>query len=103
MRNAGYVDRSLYPGAEKWYEATGRWYGTGSAYLSVGRIGGDGYEQEIVVRMSDHAPRASGGMRYSAATESFDRAGEPELSIHRGSDVTLRNIISAVTKKLEQA
>jgi len=74
------------------------WLGVGSSYVTV--LDGDA---RITVRLSDHAQRPGGGLRYSATLDDYDRAGEADVSIHPGSGVTLRNLRRHIEAALERA
>jgi hypothetical protein len=94
----GFVEDWRKPSAERTYRRGRDWYGVGSSYLTLS----DG-EVTITVRISDHAPKAGGGMRYSAILDDYDRAGEADVSIHPGSEVTLRNVRRHIEAALERA
>lgn len=74
------------------------WLGVGSAYVTV--LDAD---TRITVRLSDHPQRPGGGLRYSAALDDYDRAGEADVSIHPGSGVTLRTVRRHIEAALERA
>jgi len=74
------------------------WLGVGSAYVTV--LDAD---TRITVRLSDHAQRPGGGLRYSAALDDYDRAGEADVSIHPGSPVTLRTVRRHIEAAVERA
>src|SRR5690606_15031137 len=60
-------------------------------------------DTRITVRLSDHAQRPGGGLRYSATLDDYARAGEADVSIHPGSPVTLRNVRRHIEAALERA
>lgn len=74
------------------------WLGVGSAYIKLR----DGYDT-VEVRISDHAQKNGGGMRYSSLLDDYDRAGESDVSIHPGSGVTLRNVRRHIEAAFERA
>ncbi len=75
------------------------WEGVGSAYAIVS----DNEGNTLKVRISDHAQKDGGGLRWSDSTESFEPAGDADISIHPGSAVTLRNLASKVDEAMEKA
>lgn len=94
----GFVEAWRAAGTERTYSRGRDWYGVGSSYLTLS----DG-EATIKVRMSDHAPVEGGGMRYDPLVGSHYRAGDPDVSIHPGSPVTLRNVRRHIETALARA
>ena len=84
-------------GVRAYYTRDG-WLGVGSAYIKLR----EGYDT-VEVRISDHAQRPGGGMRYSPLLDDYDRAGESDVSIHPGSGVTLRNVRRHIEAAFERA
>lgn len=80
------------------YWTNHQWVGVSSAYITL--FDGD---TSIQIRMSDHAPKPGGGMRYSPVMDDYQRAGEADVSIHPGSPVTLRNVWRQIEAALERA
>ena len=94
----GFVEDWRNPGARRTYRLGREWLGVGSSYLTLS----DG-QATITVRISDHAPKAGGGMRYDPLVGSHYRAGDADVSIHPGSGVTLRNLRRHIEAALERA
>src|SRR5690606_5531147 len=94
----GFVEAFRAAGTERTYRRGRDWYGVGSSYLTLT----DG-DATIKVRISDHAPVEGGGMRYDPLVGSHYRAGDSDVSIHPGSEVTLRNVRRHIEAALERA
>src|SRR5690606_4920692 len=105
LEEMGYAREHTWDGAlraaqqgRRVYWTRHHWLGVGSSYMTV--LDGD---TRITVRLSDHAQRPGGGLRYSATLDDYARAGEAAVSIHPGSGVTLRNLRRHIEAVLERA
>lgn len=101
IEDMGFVEDWRAEKGVRWtYSTRGEWLGEGSEYITLRDREDD---VAIDVRISDHAPVEGGGMRYDSLVGSHYRAGDSDVSIHPGSEVTLRNVRRYIEAALERA
>jgi hypothetical protein len=93
LESAGYVRDHGFgePPVRSYRTRDDVWYGVGSAYVYVCD---EDTGAEVKVRMSDHAEVPGGGLRWHGEGIGHYRDGEADISLHPGSEVTLRNFLA---------